>query len=244
MPREPAFRTCDLNLAQAHMCGAFGEHRASYVSREHNLDFQLRRAKVGPIAANSLQYGGGVMISDARLRRYYLLQFTLSGECQFWQNGRQIILPAQSIAIINPGRNFNKMWLPESRQLVLQIDERVVQREFCARTGSAEAAGIEFDQSPIETMANADALVRFVRMLCDDLVSETSDLSQAYLRAMRLELARADLANGGREGGSSVAAVANACGFRHLGRFARDYRMRFGELPSETLQRASVGRAR
>ena len=132
---------------------------------------------MGPIAANSLLYGGGVMISDARLRRYYLLQFTLSGECQFWQNGRQIILPAQSIAIINPGRNFNKMWLPESRQLALQIDERVVQREFCAWTGSAEAAGIEFDQSPIETMANAGALVRYVRMLCHDLVSETSELS-------------------------------------------------------------------
>jgi AraC-like DNA-binding protein len=328
MPREPAFRTCDLNLAQAHMCGAFGEHRASYVSREHNLDFQLHRAKVGPIAANSLKYGTGVMINDARLRRYYLLQLTLSGECHFWQNDRRIILPAHSIAIINPGGTFNKMWLPESRQLLLQIDERVVQREFCVWTGSAEAASIEFDLSPIETMANAGALARYVRMLCHDLGKETCDLSHplvadrvasglvsilltsmphnksraiaaaadrpaapffvrrveqfidehardaiglpnligvagvstralqmgfrrcrdmtpmAYLRAMRLELARADLAHAGRQGGASVAAVANACGFGHLGRFARDYQTRFGELPSETLQRASVGRAR
>jgi AraC-like DNA-binding protein len=328
MPREPAFRTGDLKRAHAHMCGAFGEHRASYLSREHNLDFHLCRARVGPIAANSLQYGGGVMISDALLRRYYLLQFTLSGECHFWQNGRQIILPAQSIAIVNPDRTFNKMWLPDSRQLLLQIDERLVQREFCAWTGSDEAAGIEFDLSPIETMANAGALARYVRMLCHDLGREACDLSHplvadrvasglvsllltsmphnksraiaaaadrpvvpffvrrveqfidehardaiglpdligvagvstravqmgfrryrdmtpmAYLRAMRLELARADLANGRRQGSASVAAVANACGFGHLGRFARDYQTRFGELPSETLQRASLGRAR
>jgi hypothetical protein len=39
------------------------------LSREHNLDFQLRRAKMGPVAANSLQYGGGVMIGDAATSR-------------------------------------------------------------------------------------------------------------------------------------------------------------------------------
>jgi transcriptional regulator GlxA family with amidase domain len=64
----------------------------------------------------------------------------------------------------------------------------------------------------------------------------------AYLQAMRLELARAELANAGRQGRASVAAVANGCGFAHLGRFARDYQTRFGELPFATLHRASVGR--
>jgi transcriptional regulator GlxA family with amidase domain len=64
----------------------------------------------------------------------------------------------------------------------------------------------------------------------------------AYLRAIRLELARADLAKVGRLG--SVAAVAHAFGFAHVGRFARDYQARFGELPSaETLYRGSIGRA-
>ena len=65
----------------------------------------------------------------------------------------------------------------------------------------------------------------------------------AYLRAIRLELARTDLANAGWQG-SSVAAVANAVGFGNLGRFARDYQARFGELPSHTLHRGSAGRAR
>jgi transcriptional regulator GlxA family with amidase domain len=65
----------------------------------------------------------------------------------------------------------------------------------------------------------------------------------AYLRAIRLELARTELANAGWQG-SSVAAVANAVGFGNLGRFARDYQARFGELPSHTLYRGSIGRAR
>jgi transcriptional regulator GlxA family with amidase domain len=65
----------------------------------------------------------------------------------------------------------------------------------------------------------------------------------AYLRSIRLELARAELAKAGRLG-SSVAAAAHASGFVHLGRFARDYQARFGELPSETLYRGSIGRTR
>jgi len=60
----------------------------------------------------------------------------------------------------------------------------------------------------------------------------------AYLRAVRLELARTELMNAGRQG-SSVAAVASAVGLGHLGRFARDYHARFGELPSDTLHRGS-----
>jgi AraC-like DNA-binding protein len=54
----------------------------------------------------------------------------------------------------------------------------------------------------------------------------------AYLKAVRLEYARQDLA--GNERRRSVTETAAAWGFRHPGRFAHDYRRRFGELPSTT----------
>jgi len=63
----------------------------------------------------------------------------------------------------------------------------------------------------------------------------------ARLRALRLELAREDLARRSRDG-ATVTSVAVACGFASLGRFAADYKARFGESPSETLQRGRVGR--
>lgn len=56
----------------------------------------------------------------------------------------------------------------------------------------------------------------------------------AYLRRVRLERAHRDLL----EGGSSVADTAYRWGFNNLGRFARAYRERFGEAPSETLRRS------
>jgi AraC-like DNA-binding protein len=54
-----------------------------------------------------------------------------------------------------------------------------------------------------------------------------------YLKAYRLDLARRELA--AAEGsGISVTEVALNCGFSHLSKFARDYRLRFGEAPSQT----------
>lgn len=54
----------------------------------------------------------------------------------------------------------------------------------------------------------------------------------AYLKAVRLEFARQDLAAGERR--RTVTETAAAWGFRHPGRFALDYRRRFGERPSAT----------
>jgi AraC-like DNA-binding protein len=64
----------------------------------------------------------------------------------------------------------------------------------------------------------------------------------AYLRAVRLELARTELARAKRRGGS-VASIAHHCGFGHLGRFAANYKARFNEPPAQTILRGSVGRS-
>jgi AraC-like DNA-binding protein len=63
----------------------------------------------------------------------------------------------------------------------------------------------------------------------------------AHWRALRMELARSDLARARRDGGS-VTSVANAYGFGSLSRFAAGYKARFHESPSETLHRGSVRR--
>jgi transcriptional regulator GlxA family with amidase domain len=57
-----------------------------------------------------------------------------------------------------------------------------------------------------------------------------------YVKNLRLEKAHRMLAAAGAK--QSVTAVASACGFANLGHFARDYRNRFGERPSQTLSRS------
>ena len=67
--------------------------------------------------------------------------------------------------------------MPRARQLLLRIDGGLVEPEFRAWTGDDESGGVEFDIPPIDDMAKVGTLARYVRMLCDDLKSEASDLS-------------------------------------------------------------------
>src|SRR5215212_6551662 len=58
----------------------------------------------------------------------------------------------------------------------------------------------------------------------------------AHLRSIRMERAHRDLQSADPANGVSVAATAAKWGFTHLGRFAIDYRRRFGVYPSQTLR--------
>ncbi|WP_221798903.1 AraC family transcriptional regulator [Oceanobacter mangrovi] len=60
----------------------------------------------------------------------------------------------------------------------------------------------------------------------------------AWQRNLRLDSVRECLLKGAA--GQSVSAVALDCGFSHLGRFASQYRERFGERPSDTLARSKL----
>jgi AraC-like DNA-binding protein len=57
-----------------------------------------------------------------------------------------------------------------------------------------------------------------------------------YLRDVRLDRVRDELRSASPERGVQVASVAARYGFVHLGHFAAQYRVRFGEVPSETLR--------
>jgi transcriptional regulator GlxA family with amidase domain len=56
-----------------------------------------------------------------------------------------------------------------------------------------------------------------------------------YLRNARLEKVRHALTRA--EPGDSVTVIAMIWGFSHMGRFAVEYRARFGESPSDTLRK-------
>jgi AraC-like DNA-binding protein len=62
---------------------------------------------------------------------------------------------------------------------------------------------------------------------------DTTPLAQ--LRSVRMERAHRDLQNA-EPGNTSVAALAARWGFTHLGRFAVEYRRRYGSSPSQTLR--------
>ncbi|MDR3469470.1 MAG: helix-turn-helix domain-containing protein [Xanthobacteraceae bacterium] len=88
---------------------------------------------------------------------------------------------------------------------------------------------------PIDVVAIAAVTGASVRSTFRYFQQVHGESPYAYLKRIRLERARAMLADGGAS--RSVTEVALACGFHSLGHFARAYMRRFGELPSDTAAR-------
>jgi AraC family ethanolamine operon transcriptional activator len=86
---------------------------------------------------------------------------------------------------------------------------------------------------PIYRSQLCAALGVSLRKLHDSFIATTGMSPQTYLKTRRLMMARGALRRAGGEP-ALVKSVALAHGFWHFGHFARDYRMQFGESPSET----------
>ncbi|WP_217184374.1 AraC family transcriptional regulator [Streptomyces sp. AC495_CC817] len=81
----------------------------------------------------------------------------------------------------------------------------------------------------------ANALGVPLRTLQDHVHAASGSTPTAILRDARFRRAR-ELLIAADPQSDTVTAIAERCGFGHLGRFAADYRGRFGESPTETLR--------
>jgi len=89
-------------------------------------------------------------------------------------------------------------------------------------------------QQSITVEAIAAATGASVRSIFKSFRDTRGYSPMAFVKRIRLEHARDMLTRADMR--TSVTAIALACGFHNVGHFARDYRLCFGELPSETLK--------
>jgi AraC-like DNA-binding protein len=89
---------------------------------------------------------------------------------------------------------------------------------------------------PITIESLASATETSARSLFATFKKDRGCSPMTYVKYVRLMRAREILLDGSAE--TSVSSVARKCGFRNPGHFAKNYSIRFGELPSETLKRA------
>ncbi|PYY55332.1 hypothetical protein DEJ17_12600 [Curtobacterium sp. MCSS17_011] len=107
-----------------------------------------------------------------------------------------------------------------------------------ARFARAETFLLEHATEPITVDDVAEAAGLSVRGVQAAFQRHHGITPTMYLRRIRLLLAREQLESGD---GRSIAEIARATGFAHLGRFAGSYREEFGELPRQTASTARDG---
>lgn len=99
----------------------------------------------------------------------------------------------------------------------------------------AEAYMIEHASRDLTLGDIAAAVGVSVRSLCEGFQRSRQISPMKFLREERLRSVHEALRQA--DPGASVASIAERWGFGHAGRFASEYRRRFGELPSQTLRR-------
>jgi len=92
---------------------------------------------------------------------------------------------------------------------------------------------------PISVEALAETTGVSVRSLFHQFKQSRGYSPMALLKQLRLQRAKQMLTHPSTQ--TSVTDVAFACGFGNLGHFARDFRNKFGELPSAVLSRSKGG---
>ncbi|WP_381345290.1 AraC family transcriptional regulator [Streptomyces cinereospinus] len=103
------------------------------------------------------------------------------------------------------------------------------------RAAGLAAAAIEANlMAPLDVADLARTAGVSLRTLQDGFRSRYGEPLTTYHRNLRLDHAHRLLSEADA-GGVTVAEIAIACGFLHLGRFAREYRLRQGVTPSATL---------
>ncbi|MFF0084966.1 helix-turn-helix transcriptional regulator [Streptomyces canus] len=95
----------------------------------------------------------------------------------------------------------------------------------------------ELSAEPYDANRLADIAQVSLRTLQEAFRSNVGISPMAYVHEVRLQRVHQQL-RAAAPGTATVTQVAHAWGFVHLGRFARRYRERYGESPSQTLRAA------
>lgn len=89
---------------------------------------------------------------------------------------------------------------------------------------------------PLSVRDIASAVGVSERTMQSAFKAELATTPMTYVRDRRLQRARDELADAAASDSVSVTMIATRWGFGHPGRFAADYKARFGESPSQTLR--------
>ena len=117
-----------------------------------------------------------------------------------------------------------------------EVARRVLEEEMGRRLATA-ATSVAMLVLPEQLSAIARVSVR---SLFRQFKKDRGHSPAEFARKVRLDRAR-NMLEAGIEG-TTVTQVALRCGFQNAGHFAREFRLAFGELPSETLRRGQHGR--
>jgi hypothetical protein len=210
-PGIAAVSTRDLDQAHAYIDRVFTPHRL-VIDGTSALRFDLRYAQSARITVGYLTYGTRVMVDVPPPAACYHVTLPIRGTCAVGQrNERAVAQAGRSAAILSPDEPLTVRWEPDSVQYIVKVPRASLEAQLARLIGRPVQRPVRFRLGFDLGTGGGQALAASVPFLWTEL---------------------------SRPGGIATMPLAARWGFLHPSRFAQQYRLRFGVLPSQTLARA------
>jgi len=183
-------------------------------------------ALIGAMPSRTLEFAAATPVGDAALRLQRLLRFFVDE-----LDTSRAKMPAQVLSEMEQA--LMVAFLLGNPNNYSSVLEGAARAPASWQVRRAEEYIVANWDRPITIEALARETETSARSLFHHFRRSRGQSPMDFLKEVRLRHAREMF----QREGKPVTEVAFACGFGNLGHFARDYRRRFGERPSETLRR-------
>ncbi len=262
MARRPfSARLRGIDEAVAWMQALNGPHGLR-VGKPDGLELLHQGTTVGRITTGWIRYTDAVTVQIDHLPHSYCIGIPLEGEQLIDAGARRFVSEPGVGVIISPFQPVRMALSEQCSKIMLRIERGALEGRLQTLLGRSLGEPLVFDTRMDLRGGARDwfALLQRLRDTLDDeqglcdlpdvwnsfetglittlLYSQPHNYSAALFRThdsrpAYLAVLQERLLQAGRT--ETVSSIAMDCGFAQLGRFASEYRQRFGELPSQTL---------
>jgi AraC-like DNA-binding protein len=170
-------KTHDPDRACTHLSSLFRPHKVRDHAHKDAMHFQHSRAELGNFSVNTLSYGKEVTI-DARNNPVdsYLVTFTLRGSSEVKQMKNSFTTHPGTVCVLNPSLPLKDHMSKDFKMLIVQIDGNSLREQLSEELGISINQTLEFQPVSSSLTGKATSFARMVKMVCEDLADEHSEL--------------------------------------------------------------------
>lgn len=177
LSRWEVMNTHDPDRARSHLSSLFRPHKVQDHAQKDAMHFQHNRVELGGFSVNTLSYGKELTI-DARnnLADSYLVKFTLRGSSEVKQHKDSFATHEGTVCVLNPSLPLKDHMSKDFEMLIVQIEGNNLRQQLSEELGISINQTLEFQPVSCSLVGKAAGLARMVKMVCEDLADEHSEL--------------------------------------------------------------------
>lgn len=158
--------TNDPEVARREMSKILAPHAMIPAGSRGTFHARHHHARLSGLSVNYIQYRPGATISADLSRRFFLVHYVLSGQCQLGPEIGGRMLQTGDVAVINPTEPFSLQTSDDCGQIVIKLETDILTDAGRRRFSISQETPIRF--SPTETDTPCGSIGGIIELICSE----------------------------------------------------------------------------